>query len=169
MPGIWHGACSERGMRRYRKQGGFTIVEIMIVITIIGVLAALVLPNVRSSATRARISEAMLAFGPCQALVTEVYGSDAEPPPPGEWGCEIAANASQYVDTISTGPVGEITAALHGFNDGRVDSHSLTLVPLDNTGNKPSGNGAPVTRWRCGSSLDGTDVPQQYLPSSCRG
>lgn len=157
-------------MRRYGKESGFTIVEIMIIVTIIGILVALVLPNMRSSATRARMSEAMLAFGPCRALVTEVYAAAPDTlPAPGEWGCEVASNASQYVDTITTGPDGKITASLHGFGDLRINTHDLTLQPLDNTGNPPSANGTPVTRWRCGSPTDGTDVPAQYLPSSCRG
>lgn len=157
-------------MRRYGKESGFTIVEIMIIVTIIGVLVALVLPNMRSSATRARMTEAMLAFGPCRALVTEIYGAAGDAPGANEWGCEITTNASQYVDSVQTTAEGTIKLSLKGFGDLRVDFHTLTLAPLDNTGNLPSGNGAPVTRWRCGNGpTDGTDVPAQFLPSSCRG
>jgi type II secretory pathway pseudopilin PulG len=157
-------------MRRYGRESGFTIVELMIIVTIIGILIALVLPNMRTSAARARMTEAMLAFGPCRALVTEVYGASGDIPNPGEWGCEIAANASQYVDSVTTDTTGKITLALRGFNDGRIDHRDLTLQPLDNTGSVPSGNGAPVTRWRCGSIIDGTDTfLLPYLPSSCRG
>lgn len=157
-------------MRRPGKESGFTIVEIMIIVTIIGILVALVLPNMRSNATRARMTEAMLAFGPCRALVTEVYGAAGDTPPANEWGCEVTSNASQYVDSVQTTADGTIKLSLKGFGDLRVDFHTLTLAPLDNTGNLPSGNGAPVTRWRCGNGVpDGTDVPAQFLPSSCRG
>jgi len=157
-------------MRAYGRERGFTILEIMIIVTIIGILVALVLPNMRSSAARARMTEAMLAFGPCRALVTEVYGSAGDAAPAAnEWGCEITTNASQYVDSVQTTAEGTIKLSLKGFNDLRIDFHTLTLAPLDNTGNLPSGNGLPVTRWRCGSPIDLTDVPAQFLPSSCRG
>jgi type IV pilus assembly protein PilA len=158
-------------MRRTNsKQAGFTIVELMIVMLIIGVLAAIVLPNVRANAARARMSEAILALAPCKNVVTELYNSGGDPPGAGNWGCEIAADASQYVDSIQTSDEGVIKASLHGFNDGRIDTHEITLAPLDNTGTltAPGGN---VRTWRCGSPTDwtGTNVPPQYLPGSCRG
>ncbi len=150
------------------RQAGFTIVELMIVMMIIGVLAAIVLPNVRANAARARMSEAILALAPCKNAVTELYNSGGDPPGAGQWGCEISADASQYVDSIQTSPEGIIKASLRGFNDGRINSHDLTLAPLDNTGTLLSPGGL-VRGWRCGSGLDGTDVPAQYLPGSCKG
>src|SRR5260370_32248231 len=122
---IWHAACAQSGhrapplfgsqqekvtpMRRpNNRQGGFTIVELMIVIMIIGVLAAIVLPTIRSNAVRARMSEAILALSPCKNMVTELYNSGGDPPGAGNWGCEITADASQYVYTISTSDAGVI-------------------------------------------------------------
>ena len=151
------------------RQAGFTIVELMIVIMVIGVLAAIVLPNVKANATRARMSEAILALAPCKNAVTELYNSGGDPPGAGQWGCEINAEASQYVDSIQTSPEGIIKASLRGFNDLRINTHDLTLAPLDNTGNLPAGGGSSVRGWRCGSGLDGTDVPAQFLPGSCKG
>ncbi len=151
------------------RQAGFTIVELMIVIMIIGVLAAIVLPNVKANATRARMSEAILALAPCKNAVTELYNSGGDPPGADQWGCEISAEASQYVDSIRTSPEGIIKASLRGFNDLRINTHDLTLAPLDNTGNLPAGGGSTVRGWRCGSGLDGTDVPAQFLPGSCKG
>jgi len=150
------------------RQAGFTIVELMIVIMFIGVLAAIVLPNVKANAARARMSEAILALAPCKNAVTELYNSGGDPPGAGQWGCEISADASQYVDSIQTSPEGIIKASLRGFNDGRINSHDLTLAPLDNMGTLLSPGGL-VRGWRCGSGLDGTDVPAQYLPGSCKG
>jgi hypothetical protein len=116
------------------------------------------------------MSEAILAFAPCKAMITELYASGGDPPDLADsWGCEIPSNASTYVDSVHTSPEGVITVWLHGFNDGRLDVHRLTLAPLDNTGNLVTGGGSPVVRWRCGSPIDLTDVAAQYLPSSCRG
>ena len=153
---------------RKGRQTGFTIVEIMIVVMIIGVLAALVLPSLRSNAVRAKMSEAILALGTCKNQVSELYLSGGDPPGAGNWGCE-SSNVSTYVDTISTDDVGTIKASLRGFGDLRIDFHDITLAPLDNTGSLPSGGGQPVRQWRCGNAGDGTSVPPNYLPGSCRG
>jgi len=152
------------------RHAGFTIVELMIVVMVIGVLAAIVLPNVRANAARARMSEAILALTPCKNAVTELYNSGGDPPGAGNWGCEITTDASQYVDSIATSDEGVIKASLRGFNDLRIDFHNLTLAPLDNTGSLPAPGGL-VRSWRCGSPTDwtGTDVPAQFLPGSCRG
>ncbi|HEY6721750.1 MAG TPA: pilin [Burkholderiales bacterium] len=158
-------------MRRINSQAGFTLVELMIIVMIIGVLAALVLPGVRSNAVRAKMSEAILALSTCKNVVTELYQSGGDPPGLGQWGCE-ASNVSTYVDDIWVTDVGVITASLRGFNDGRINSHELTLAPLDNTGNLVPVGGV-ITSWRCGSPVDvvgtGQSVPAQYLPGSCRG
>jgi len=157
-------------MRRTNsRQAGFTIVELMIVIMIIGVLAALVLPGVRANSIRARMSEAILALSPCKNAVTELYNSGGDPPGPGNWGCE-ASDVSVYVDTVTTDDVGVIKASLRGFGDLRIDFHDLTLAPLDNTGGLPA-PGSIIRSWRCGSPSDwtGTNVPSQFLPGSCRG
>jgi type IV pilus assembly protein PilA len=154
-------------MRRY-SQTGFTIVEIMIVVMILGVLAALVLPNMRSSALRAKVSEVILALGTCKNQVSELYQSGGDPPGAGNWGCE-ASNVSRYVDTITTDDIGVITVSVRGTGDLRVDFHDITLAPLDNTGTLPTGGGSSVRQWRCGRAGDGTSVPPQYLPNSCRG
>lgn len=140
----------------------------MIVIMIIGVLAAVVLPSFRANAMRAKMSEALIALSACRNMISEVYLSAGDLPGAGNWGCEVTTGASQYVDSISTDPMGKVTASLRGFGDLRIDFHNLTLMPLDNTGNPP-GAGNPVATWRCGFAVDGTDVPPQYLPGTCRG
>jgi prepilin-type N-terminal cleavage/methylation domain-containing protein len=166
-PAVWHGVCGHRGDMRNRDQTGYTIIEVLIVVLIMGVLAALVLPSIRVNAVRVKMSEALLAFGTCRNMITEIYQSDGEPPGDGVWGCEIDRDASRYVDRIHVDAIGKIIVSLRGI-DLRVDTLDLTLTPLDNTGNPVSG-GAPIRRWRCGSGLDGTQVPSQYLPNSCRG
>src|SRR3979411_2330972 len=93
------------------RQAGFTIVELMIVMMIIGVLAAIVLPNVRANAARARVSETILALTACKTRITARYNSGGDPPGAGNWGCEITMDASQYVDSIATSDEGVIRAS----------------------------------------------------------
>ena len=155
-------------MRKYGTQRGFTIVEIMGVVAIMGILAVITLPTIKTNAIRAKMAEVIFAFGPCKQLITEVYLSGGDPPASGgQWGCEVGPNASTYVDQVTTTAERTIIVSLRGFNDGRFNSHQVTLASLDATGNLTSGG--PVMRWRCGSPIDTTDVLPQYLPASCRG
>jgi prepilin-type N-terminal cleavage/methylation domain-containing protein len=152
-----------------RRQAGFTIVEVISVVMIIGVLAALVLPSIKANTVRVKMSEAILAFAPCRLAVSEIYQGGGDPPADGVWGCEIDANASQYVDSVKVDEFGKITITLRAALDARVNTLDLTLQPIDNTGSPASGNGAPLRSWRCGSALDQSQVPIQFLPSTCRG
>ncbi len=156
-------------MRTQSRQSGFTIIELMIVVTVIGVLAAIVLPTFRLDTARAKVAEAVLAFAPCKNTVTELYMSGGDPPGPGDWGCEIASGASQYVDSVSTTAEGVIKISLHGFNDLRIDTYTVSLAPLTGAGVYPTGAGDEVKTWRCGATADGTDLDPKYLPSSCKG
>jgi len=141
----------------------------MIVVMVIGVLAAVVLPTVRGNAIRAKVSEAVLAFGNCRNMVAETFMSADSLPNAGEWGCEseLGVPVSQYVDSITV-IGGVIRVATSGQLDPRIASATITLAPVDSAGNVLTDPG-PVSRWRCGALLDGTDLSAVYLPSSCRG
>jgi len=152
-----------------RRQAGFTIVEVLIVVVIMGVLTALVVPNIRVNTIRVKMTEAILAFAPCRNAVSEIYQGGGDPPADGVWGCEIDQNASQYVDRVSVDPMGKITITLRAALAPQLATLDLTLQPLDNTGAIMGDSGSPVARWRCGSALDQSQVPVQYLPSTCRG
>jgi type IV pilus assembly protein PilA len=158
-------------MRKQHRQAGFTIIEVMIVVMVIGILAAIVLPTFRLDTARAKVSEAVLAFAPCKNMVTETYMSGGDPPIPGEqWGCEPTGQSSTYVSNVYVqAPEGIIKITLTGFNDLRVDTFTITMAPLDPTGAYPTSAGDQIKSWRCGSPSDGTDLDPKYLPTSCRG
>lgn len=155
-------------MRKQHRQAGFTIIEIMIVVTVIGVLAAIVLPTFRLDTARAKVSEAILAFSSCKNTVTEIYMSGSPPGFGEQWGCEVTS-PSQYVKDVSVTDEGVITILLTGFNDGRLDNTTISLAPLNSSGTHLTGAGDQIQSWRCGASTDGTDLEVKYLPSSCRG
>ena len=73
-------------------QKGFTLIELMIVVAIIGILAAVALPAYQDYTARAKMSEVILAASACRTSVTETYQSNnfASLPAAGAWGCEVS-------------------------------------------------------------------------------
>src|SRR3977135_2377438 len=76
----------ERNMKRIQQ--GFTLIELMIVVAIIGILAAVALPAYQDYTVRAKMSEVMLAASACRTSITELYQTGGTPPAPNSWGCE---------------------------------------------------------------------------------
>jgi len=154
-------------------QQGFTLVELMIVVAIIGVLAAVALPAYQDYTKRAKVSEIILAASACRTSVSEVYQTGAQTSMvANNWGCETTGQSSKYVALISTDANGLILVkAGAGIDPTGVDGKVLTLAPVDSTGTPLtySGSGMRVYGWKCGIFAHGTTINQKYLPGSCRG
>src|SRR5204863_1138809 len=95
-----------------RIQQGFTLIELMIVVAIIGILAAVALPAYQDYTVRAKMSEVILALSACRTSITEVYQSGGTPPAANAWGCENANSQSKYVASLATDANGAVTAKI---------------------------------------------------------
>src|SRR5215203_4464715 len=106
-------------------QQGFTLIELMIVVAIIGILAAVALPAYQDYTKRAKLSEVILAASACRTSITEVYQSGTASQAPGAdgWGCEVGAGTSnpsatsKYVASVRTSANGKVSVTAQGFND----------------------------------------------------
>ena len=150
-----------------RVQQGFTLIELMIVVAIIGVLAAVALPAYQDYTKRAQMAEVILAASSCRTAITETVQSATGTtlPAANAWGCESTTSSSKYVASITTSNAGVITVAVQGISGV---TGSLTLTPMKSGGALTNADvGVRIVSWTCGGT--GTTVNTKFLPSSCRG
>jgi len=141
-----------------RKQQGFTLIELMIVVAIIGILAAIAIPAYQDYTIRAQVSEGLNLTGACKAAVTEYYQDQGDFPTDNDTaGLEAAANIKgKYTVSVTVGAAGICQAEYGNDANSNIDGAVLTMTPLDNTGS---------VSWDCAG--DGTLV-DKWLPAACR-
>ena len=138
-------------MKKQANQQGFTLIELMIVIAIIGILAAVALPAYQDYTNRAKATEVVLAAGAARTCVSEI-NQTAVDLTTGDYASCTHTDSTQYVTGVTVTAAGVITAA--GAING--DAVSVTMTPnaLANVG--------AIADWTC------SGTPANWMPGSCR-
>ena len=127
-----------------RKQQGFTLIELMIVVAIIGILAAIALPQYQNYTGRAEASETILAASAARTCVQEVNQGSRDLTEANYVAC------GEGSATVATDGIITATATVQG------EAVEVTMTPA------PLANAGIVTEWTCSGS------PAKFMPASCR-
>ncbi len=140
-----------------RKAPGFTLIELMIVVAIIGILAAIAVPMYLDYTVRSQIAEGLNVAGGAKVAVTEYYQDRGVfPTDNAEAGLSAAANISgKYVNSVTVG--GAVITIQYGVDANvQIIGKTVRLTALDNLGS---------VSWTCAS---GGVIQDKHLPSACR-
>jgi len=140
-----------------KVQQGFTLIELMIVVAIIGILAAIAIPAYQDYTIRAQVSEGLNLSGGAKAAVTEFYQDrGVYPTDNAEAGLEAAANIlGKYVASVAA--ANNVITVTYGIDaHAIINGQSVTMTAQDNLGS---------VSWACAS---GGGIADKHLPAACR-
>jgi type IV pilus assembly protein PilA len=166
VPRSWHGCCVmvgasgktcmspslTKGFHMKKLQKGFTLIELMIVVAIVGILAAIAIPAYQDFITRSKVSEIVATVGACKTSVSEFFAAKTAMPTNIEQaGC--STTLSQYVGAVNVA-AGVITATA-STKVGGFSGNTLTLTPANTA--------TEITGWSCT-----TNGAKKFVPANCR-
>ena len=141
-----------------KVQQGFTLIELMIVVAIIGILAAIAIPAYQDYTIRAQVSEGLSLAGGAKAAVTEYYQDRGLMPGDNKTAGLPASNTigGDYVGDVAVGAGGVITVTYSGADaHQQINGDSITLTPATTAG---------AVNWIC----DSATIADNHVPAACR-
>jgi type IV pilus assembly protein PilA len=141
-----------------KVQQGFTLIELMIVVAIIGILAAIAIPAYQDYTIRAQVSEGLSLSGGAKVAVTEYYQDRGAFPSTNLMAGIAAANEirGKYVNDVAVSGAGIVTVTYGYAAHALINTQSIVLTPTDRVGS---------IEWQC---LSGGAIADKHLPAACR-
>ncbi len=160
----------------YQTQKGFTLIELMIVVAIIGILAAVALPAYQDYTIRARVSEGVILADGAKTTVAENATNGATDlslgwSDPTNGGANPTVSVASMSITPASGAISAVMTAKAGASAG---ADTLVFEPQSPSGTALVAGTVPTSAitWFCNASQQvgaaKTDLPSKYLPSNCR-
>ncbi len=150
-----------------RHSKGFTLIEVMTVVAIVGILATIAIPLYLEFQSRTRVSEVLASLGACRANVVDFYLENAG------WNRRDGTNVStlplcsqegsefEIPGSMTVNNVGIISVQVQNLGSGVADGEVITSAPVIVVNQ--------ITGWRCGNPADGTTLEERFLPGTCQG
>jgi len=159
-----------------KVQQGFTLIELMIVVAIIGILAAIAIPAYQDYIIRSKITSLVNTAGVCKTSVAEYYQTkDKMPADVSAAGCSQATTENTGTTDVVNGkihvPAGGGLATTLTANSSGVDFYYQPMCGTAAPGAVCAADGSTgaIVAWDCTNGTAGTNILTKYLPAVCRG
>ena len=151
-----------------KVQQGFTLIELMIVVAIIGILAAIAIPAYQNYTIRAQVTEGLTLADGWKTAIAEYYANTGNWPSVGNL-TGTTNSIGKYESSVTVKSSGVIEIVYGGQANAKLSGEILDLVPYTNANND--------VLWQCGNATapsgtssggsNASNVSAQYLPTSC--